>query len=102
MKNLYFGLLIVNWLATSCSKDTSVLPVTSALPGQGSDRNYDFTILTPHVISDKYDGPVLLEYRHKGAGSDLILNANWGENISLLDDGKEGDKVANDEIYSVS
>lgn len=113
MKHLSLSLLFLLLLVTSChdSKDPGVVPITppsssppsnSELPAQGSDTNHNFTVLTPRVISSKYDGPVLLEFRSIDGRSNFILNAVWGENIPLRDDGQGGDKIANDEIFSVT
>jgi len=73
----------------------------SELPAQGADTRHNFAILTPRVIASNYDGPVLLEM-HYGDAYGFVLDAIWNESIPLSDIGTNGDKVANDQIYSVT
>jgi len=108
MKYLSIASLLLALLISSChsssddyNNSVTPIPTPSGIPAQGSDVSHNFTMLTPKVIADTYDGPVLLEIRFNGSSS-FTLKSSWGETISLYDDGTNGDIVANDQVYSTN
>ena len=82
----------------SCSDDEPTTPTKPPTPSP-YDISYTFYFLTPSVIPDTYSGNVLLEV-HYASGTNPVLQTSWGQAIPMKDEGKNGDRIAHDKIFS--
>lgn len=71
-----------------------------SIVGGGHSSNDNYCQFTPKLILPDSEEIIILEIHSEYFTSAPILQTNWRENITMVDDGTNSDKVANDNVYT--
>lgn len=91
-----------NSVGTAYGNEVSfiTLPLPLTIVGGGQSTNFNFTQFTPKLITPESEDIIILEVNDKDFTSSPVLQTIWGENIAMVDDGTNSDKIANDNVYT--
>lgn len=102
-------LITVLGFLTSCS-DYTATPTQTQPPapqpspltvvGGGQSTSYNFYHFTPKLITPEAGNEVILEIHNSFLPASPLLVTTWGQSITLVDNGTNADKVANDGVYT--